>query len=712
MLIVGTIALVSRLLPEVLSVDEVAEDRLSYPLTYWNGLGIFVGIGLVLATYFASSEREPAVMRVIGAGAMPLLSATIYLTLSRGAIAATIAGLVVYLVVARPRGALAGLLAGGSGAALAVVATYDADLLISGRATSAAGVAQGEDAAVLVGVAVLIAVAARSVGLLLDRRLARVRPSPTARRAVRIGVAAAALSALAVALVAFDLGDRVERQYDRFVDGSTISSADDPRERLTDPGNNGRIEHWEVALDGFADEPLTGTGAGTYGITWARERSISLKVEDAHSLYAEILSELGIVGLLLIVAAVRAGAVRLRSRPPRPAPTPARRALRSRVGVGDPRGDRLGLGAPRRHRLALGARRTGACRPSRGLDPRRAREPHARGRGARLPCACGDARPDGVLAGAPERRGGRIRPRRLHAAIDASLESLKAIPSRPQPFEVLGYCDSRLGLHELAIGAMRSGAERDPENWELYYGLALVRANAGKDPRAAAREALRLNPRGALPRAAVQASPPRATPKNGRGGPKGPASRFASCSVANPSYSRVRLRRTAPVPASATPPTSSGIATKPVNGRLPLPPWAATCSAGCVSSPPPPWFCAGQVALPPSCPPMAVLGRRGAALVRCAGDGDRGARAAHHHAQDEDHRQSKSRLHEAPSEESGRDPAATNPSPDIPLDRVQLDRGQLGPCGPQAALECVCGRGHSCCRNGPSLPDTHEPTDS
>ena len=59
-------------------------------------------------------------------------------------------------------------------------------------------------------------------------------------------------------------------------------------------------------------------------------------------------------------------------------------------------------------------------------------------------------------------------------------------------------------MHELAIGAMRSGIDRDPENWELYYGLALVRANAGRDPRPAARQALRLNPHGALPRRAVR----------------------------------------------------------------------------------------------------------------------------------------------------------------------------------------------------------------
>jgi hypothetical protein len=45
---------------------------------------------------------------------------------------------------------------------------------------------------------------------------------------------------------------------------------------------------------------------------------------------------------------------------------------------------------------------------------------------------------------------------------------------------------------------MSTAVERDPEDWEFRYGLALVRAAAGRDPRPAARATLRLNPRGLL----------------------------------------------------------------------------------------------------------------------------------------------------------------------------------------------------------------------
>jgi hypothetical protein len=51
---------------------------------------------------------------------------------------------------------------------------------------------------------------------------------------------------------------------------------------------------------------------------------------------------------------------------------------------------------------------------------------------------------------------------------------------------------------------MRRAVDRDPRNWEYRYGLALVRGSAGLDPRAPAREALRLNPNEPRAREAVR----------------------------------------------------------------------------------------------------------------------------------------------------------------------------------------------------------------
>jgi cytochrome c-type biogenesis protein CcmH/NrfG len=78
-------------------------------------------------------------------------------------------------------------------------------------------------------------------------------------------------------------------------------------------------------------------------------------------------------------------------------------------------------------------------------------------------------------------------------AVAEARASLDVLSVRARPYEVIGYCAARQGLGALAVPAMQRAVERDPRNWEYHYGLAVARAGAGIDPRAAARTALRLN---------------------------------------------------------------------------------------------------------------------------------------------------------------------------------------------------------------------------
>jgi hypothetical protein len=79
-------------------------------------------------------------------------------------------------------------------------------------------------------------------------------------------------------------------------------------------------------------------------------------------------------------------------------------------------------------------------------------------------------------------------------AIDAALDAINRFGVRPEPWEVLGYCDGRAGQYALATRAMDAARARDPKNWQYAYGQAIIDGVAGRDPRPAAREALRLNP--------------------------------------------------------------------------------------------------------------------------------------------------------------------------------------------------------------------------
>ena len=74
-----------RLLPGVFSLQALpsADNRLAWPLTYWNAMGALMGMGLVLAAWYPSRAALATA---------PLLGLACYLTFSRGALGATAAG--------------------------------------------------------------------------------------------------------------------------------------------------------------------------------------------------------------------------------------------------------------------------------------------------------------------------------------------------------------------------------------------------------------------------------------------------------------------------------------------------------------------------------------------------------------------------------------------------------------------------------------------
>src|SRR5207249_3449357 len=111
--------LASRLFPKQLGVfDPVASYRLEEPLTYWNALGIFAAMGVILALGFAARARSLAA-RVAAAATLSVLLPTIYFTFGRGAwIAGAIALAVAVALAPRPTARLA---FGGVLAAVVVV---------------------------------------------------------------------------------------------------------------------------------------------------------------------------------------------------------------------------------------------------------------------------------------------------------------------------------------------------------------------------------------------------------------------------------------------------------------------------------------------------------------------------------------------------------------------------------------------------------------
>ena len=79
-------------------------------------------------------------------------------------------------------------------------------------------------------------------------------------------------------------------------------------------------------------------------------------------------------------------------------------------------------------------------------------------------------------------------------AVDRSLASLENLRVWPEAYEILGYCNLRGGEVEMALRSMQAAHDRDPDDWQFSYGLAIAQAFAGEDPRPAAALAVRQNP--------------------------------------------------------------------------------------------------------------------------------------------------------------------------------------------------------------------------
>jgi O-antigen ligase len=501
----GGVGLFSRLRPDVLhTTSDLAVNRLAYPLTYWNALGILTAVGIILCLGLSTSRTERLPVRALAAGAVPILALTLYFTFSRGAILALAAGLVAYALASRSRGLVGTFLATAPVTVIAVVLAYREDALASNHPGTPLAISQGDHILKVTIVCVLFAIGIRAASLVtIDRRLYAIEVTPERRRASRM-VAGGAAALVLVAVLALGGPGWLSRQYHGFVHAAPTNSRADLRARLTDPSSNGRIEHWRVAIDEFDAAPLHGSGAGTYEFAWHRRRNTQATVVDGHSLYVEVMSELGIVGLALLVTTIVGILVALALR----ARGPNRALYAALLGAGVAWAIHAGIDwdwempAVTAWFFAVGgaalATRSGQLAITTPAA-QRSRIPVA----AALAVAA--ATPVLILfsqsrlqdsAKALERGDCTQAAKRAYDAIDM-------LSLRPEPYRIIGYCDIERGRGEAAVAAMRKAVDRSPENWESHYGLGIALAAAGRDPTAEIQRARSMNPRETFVKAAA-----------------------------------------------------------------------------------------------------------------------------------------------------------------------------------------------------------------
>lgn len=301
---VSLIALLSRLHPVWFpEANETArfltggQERLSYPINYWNGLAALIAIGLPLMLQVATCAKQ-VLFRVLAAAALPAMALTSFLTLSRGGIAAAIIAIAIFLALTPDRlPKLLTLLVASGGAAILIAAALQRDALQQGLLSTTAEQQGNEMLAMTLVVCAGVGLIQAGVSLVLTQGLRPRWTVPSRKLSLALAASGAVLALLTA--VALDASGRASDAWAEFKEGGSPGSG---AKRLDSIAGQGRYQYWGSAARENAVDPLIGTGAATFEYWWARDGGIPGFVEDTHSLYMQVLGELGVVGFVFLCA--------------------------------------------------------------------------------------------------------------------------------------------------------------------------------------------------------------------------------------------------------------------------------------------------------------------------------------------------------------------------------------------------------------------------
>ena len=303
---VGVYAFLGKAMPDVVTHAH-SWARLSSPIGYWNVLALMMVLGVCVTLSLAGDRRmHPALRTAVAAAAVPMCF-TFYFAFSRGGWIALLVALALYFAFTTTRlASLFSLAAILVPVALVLWRLRGLDTLFTETVDDALRALQGGEL-LRWSIAALLAAAGAQLVLALAQGAVRwPRWSPAAAGAVVLLV----IGVLAVGGSARFLEPR----------GGVSWVEDRVRELLTDsaagtaypssgPGrlvslNTGRPELWKEAIRQSRFDRVSGTGAGTFPFTHYRFRENGGVVKHAHSQWYNVLSELGLVGLGLFVAAI------------------------------------------------------------------------------------------------------------------------------------------------------------------------------------------------------------------------------------------------------------------------------------------------------------------------------------------------------------------------------------------------------------------------
>jgi O-antigen ligase len=288
-------ALLEKCVPSLYS-DYGRLARLRAPLDYWNELALLAAVAVPVSLRLA--------LRRYATGSVLLYLAvlTVLLTYSRFGVALACLAAVAWIVLAdeRVESLAAVAVAGAAGLAVFGVALALPGITSDGQPGSVRAHDGWIFALAVVGGAAVVAGAA----VVLGRRWPV--SAPVRRRAERGAALAGGVAVLALVVLAIVFAGRIWHAFANPVSSQVASS----KGHLASLNSSNRWTWWQEAWHAFVRHPGGGTGAGTFQFTDLMLRRTSLvTTTEPHNVPLQFLSETGIVGFLLFVAAAVAAAV-------------------------------------------------------------------------------------------------------------------------------------------------------------------------------------------------------------------------------------------------------------------------------------------------------------------------------------------------------------------------------------------------------------------
>ncbi|HEX4718083.1 MAG TPA: O-antigen ligase family protein [Thermoleophilaceae bacterium] len=295
-------ALASRIWPEQIGGPTEIYARISEPFGYWNAVGVTAALGVVPTLWLGARRSGYQSANALAYPLMALLYLAMMLSFSRGSLIATGLGALAWFAFVPLRlRSLPVLLVPAVISAPVLVWALGKDEFTKDGLPAATRAAVGPEFGLILIAMCLVLLA---IGLAIGLQGRDWIPSFRLRRrtgvvAVAIALALPLMLLTSVALSSRGLPGTVSERWHELTSESA-STPGGPQRLIRASSTRGR--YWRQAAHVFSDLPVTGTGAGTFGIARLHYRKDQLVAQHAHGFIAQTAADLGTLGLLAIFA--------------------------------------------------------------------------------------------------------------------------------------------------------------------------------------------------------------------------------------------------------------------------------------------------------------------------------------------------------------------------------------------------------------------------